>query len=312
VPLVGDDALFIVRRSGETVALDLADGRAQRWQRLRQRPLVEVHHAAVCDLALVLTGGVRTVGARDVQAAVTVLSPETGETLFEIRPLGGAPARWIAIGPLGELAYGNDFGVAVVDLLSGGPVWSDESPEAAQTPRGRLAEGSVIVESAAARPGEGANPLRAFRLGDGTRTELFDAPDRGEWDRLDLRELLISKGRLFARYGQRIVRYSDTGTVLGADVVSDHRDYKWLLPAADRLLLVSRFKSEQVMIPAESRRRTQHTYRVYAMSENCRLVGETVQLPPLSERLESAAVIDNWLLLSTSSETLAIALPAEP
>jgi outer membrane protein assembly factor BamB len=312
VPLVGGDALFIIRRSGEVVALDLIDGRAQPWQRLRQRPLVEVHHAAVCDLALVLAGGRRTVGERDVEAAITVLSPRTGETLFEVTPLGGSAVRWMAIGPLGDLAYGNDLGVATVDLLSGGPVWSDESPEAAQTPRGRLAEGAVIVESGVARPGEGANPLRAFRLGDGTRTELFDAPDRGEWDRLDLRELVISKGRIFARYGQRIVRYSDTGTVLGADVVSDHRDYKWLLPAADRMLLVSRFKSEQVMVPAESRRRTQHTYRVYAMSENCGLVGETVQLPPLSERLAAAAVIDNWLVLSTSSETLAVALPAEP
>ncbi|MHC4140689.1 MAG: hypothetical protein ACYSUF_02005 [Planctomycetota bacterium] len=251
------------------MALDLIDGRAQPWQRLRQRPLVEVHHAAVCDLALVLAGGRRTVGARDVEAAITVLSPRTGETLFEVTPLGGSAVRWMAIGPLGDLAYGNDLGVATVDLLSGGPVWSDESPEAAQTPRGRLAEGAVIVESGV-------------------------------------------KGRIFARYGQRIVRYSDTGTVLGADVVSDHRDYKWLLPAADRMLLVSRFKSEQVMVPAESRRRTQHTYRVYAMSENCGLVGETVQLPPLSERLAAAAVIDNWLVLSTSSETLAVALPAEP
>ncbi|MHC4303008.1 MAG: outer membrane protein assembly factor BamB family protein [Planctomycetota bacterium] len=312
VPLAGGDALFIVRRSGEVLALDLADGRTQPWQRLRQRPLAEVHQAAVCDLALVLAGGRRTVGARDVEAAISVLDPRTGETLSEVTPLGGSAVRWMAIGPLGTLVYGNDVGVAAVELLSGGPVWSDESPEAAQTPRGRLAEGGVVVESAVVRPGEGANPLRAFQLGDGTRTDLFDAPDRGEWDRLDLRELVISEGRIFARYGQRIVRYSDAGTVLGADVVSDHRDYKWLLPAADRMLLVSRFKSEQVMVPAESRRRTEHTYRVYAMSENCRLVGDTVQLPPLSERVEVAAVIDNWLLLSTSSETLAVALPVEP
>jgi hypothetical protein len=65
-------------------------------------------------------------------------------------------------------------------------------------------------------------------------------------------------------------------------------------------------------VPAESRRKTQHTYRVYAVSANCRLVGETAQLPPLQERLGAAAVIDNWLLLSTSSATLAVALPAEP
>ncbi|MHC4963773.1 MAG: outer membrane protein assembly factor BamB family protein [Planctomycetota bacterium] len=312
VPLVGADALVIVRRSGEVMALDLVDGHTQPWQRLRQRPLVEVHRVALGDWALVLAGGKRTVGAREIEAAIAVLSPETGETVAEITPLGGSVVRWMAIGPLGALVYGNGAGVEAVDLLSGGPVWSDEAPEAAQTPRGQLAGGTVVVESALARPGGGTNPLCAFRLGDGTRTEPFDAPGRGEWDRLDLRELVISEGRIFARYGQRVVRYSDTGAVLGADVVSDHRDYKWLLPAADRMLLVSRFKSEQVMVPAESRRRTEHTYRVYAVSENCGLVDETVQLPPLTERLGAAAVMDNWLLLSTSSETLAVALPGEP
>ncbi|MHC4419571.1 MAG: hypothetical protein ACYS1E_03135 [Planctomycetota bacterium] len=95
--------------------------------------------------------------------------------------------------------------------------------------------------------------------------------------------------------------------------VSPHRSQE--VPsedAAQPMLLVSRFKSEQVMVPAESRRRTEHTYRVYAVSENCGLVDETVQLPPLTERLGAAAVMDNWLLLSTSSETLAVALPGEP
>jgi hypothetical protein len=311
-PLLGPDALVIVRGSGEVMALDPDDGRTRLWSRLGQRPMVEVHRAALGDAALVLTGGKRAVGGRETEAAIAVLSPRTGETLAEIAPLGGAAVRWMAIGPLGALVYGNGAGVEAVDLLSGGPVWSDEAPEAAQTPRGQLAGNAVIVESALARPDGGANPLRAFRLGDGTRTEPFDAPGRGEWDRLDLRELVISEGRIFARYGQRVVRYSDTGAVLGADVVSDHRDYKWLLPTADRMLLVSRFKSEQVMVPAESRRRTEHTYRVYAVSGNCGLVDETVQLPPLTERLGAAAVIDSWLLLSTSTETLAVALPGEP
>ena len=75
--------------------------------------------------------------------------------------------------------------------------------------------------------------------------------------------------------------------------------------------MVSRYKSEQVHVPAETRRQTQHTYRVYAISENCRLLGEPVQLGPLTERLAAAAVIDNRLLLSTSSATLVVSLPAE-
>jgi outer membrane protein assembly factor BamB len=312
LPLVGRDSLIVVRRSGEAMALDLADGRTLRWERLAQQGLAEVHQASLRDLGVVLVGGRRSVSGHEMEAVIAVLDPETGLRLHEITPLGGLPVRWTAIGPLGALVYGNAAGIEAVDLLSGRSMWSDGSPEATDTPRGRLAGGHVIVQGADTPPGDGPSPLRAAQLSDGVLTEPFDAPDRGEWDRLDLRELVISDGRVFARYGQRVVHYAPTGAVLGADVVSDHRDYKWLLPAEDRLLVVSRFKSEQVIVPAESRRQAQHTYRVYALSANCRLIGEAVQLPPLRERLEAAAVIDHWLMLSTSSVTLAVALPAEP
>jgi outer membrane protein assembly factor BamB len=311
LPVAGPDTLFVVRGSGEALALDLADGRGQRWQRLHQRPLLEIHKVVFDDAGLVLAGGRRPVGARDMEAAITVLDPQTGEELAAITPLGGAAVGWMVIGPLGTLAYGNAVGIEAIDLLSGRPLWSDRSPDAAGTPMAGLADGAVIVQAADGPLGETVSPLRAFRLADGSRTELFDTPGRGDWDRMDLRELVIAGGRIFARYGERVVRYSDTGTVLGADAVSDHRDYKWILPAANRLLLVSRYKSEQINVPAESRRQTQHTYRVYAISENCRLLGEPVQLGPLADRLAAAAVIDNRLLLSTSSATLAIPLPAE-
>ena len=82
-----------------------------------------------------------------------------------------------------------------------------------------------------------------------------------------------------------------------------------LLPADGRLMLVSRFKTEQVKVPAESRRRTEHTYRVYSLSENCRLIGEAVQLPPLHDRVERVTVIDDWMMLSTPAGILAVALP---
>ena len=182
-------------------------------------------------------------------------------------------------------------------------------PDTAATPRAWLAWGHLIVESPAVRPADGLTPVRAVRLADGDLSEPFDTPQLGEWDRLDLRELLVDRDRLFARYGQRIVRFGPGGNVLGADVVSDHRDFVWVLPTEQRMVVVSRYKSEQQMIPGEARRQTLHTYRVYGISENCRLLGDGVELPPLPERLQKAAVIDNWLLLSTASETLAVAMP---
>ncbi len=181
-------------------------------------------------------------------------------------------------------------------------------PDAIGTPRGWLAAGQLIIECPV-RPADGVNPLRAVALADGAMSDPFEMPEHGEWDRLDLRQLLVDRDHVFARYGERIVRFGPGGNVLGADAVNTHRDYRWLLPAADRLLLVNRFKSEQVMVPGEARRQTQHTYRVYGLSQNCRLLGEGVELPALPERLETAAVIDGWLMLSTGTETLAVAMP---
>ena len=121
--------------------------------------------------------------------------------------------------------------------------------------------------------------------------------------------MLVDGGRIFAHYGQRIIRFDLSGALLGADIVSDQRDYRWLLVAEDRLPLVSRLKREQVVLAGQAGRQTKHVYRLYSLSENCKLMGEAVQLPPLPERVRHASVIDGWLLLATPSSTLAVACP---
>ncbi len=95
-------------------------------------------------------------------------------------------------------------------------------------------------------------------------------------------------------------------------MVGAPRDYKWLLPTGDRLVVISRYKSEQVTIPGQSGRQTQHTYRLYALSENCKLMGEVFQLPSLPQRLQQAVVIDGWVFLSTAASTVAVAVPHNP
>ncbi len=310
VPVVGDDTLVVLRRSGAVVALDLADGNTRRWQRTRQPPLRQIHLETLNEFALVLAGAQQAAEGRELVPLIVVLDPETGDTLVEIEPLDEAPVHWMTIGPLATLIYGNSRGIEAFDLMTGRRCWSLIGPDAIGTPRGWLAAGHLVVESPV-RPADGVNPLRAVGLADGVISDPFDTPEHGEWDRLDLRELLVDRDRVFARYGERVVRYSPEGKILGADAVSSPRDYRWLLPTADRLVLVNRFKSEQVMVPGEARRQTQHTYRVYGISENCRLTGEGAELPPLPERLETAGVIDGWLLLSTGTETLAVAMPVQ-
>jgi len=309
LPLVDRDTLILVRRSGKLMAIDLADGVTARWQRVESDVLRQVHLAASSDTALVLAGTQQAADGRAQVHRIIALDPRTGGTLCEITPLGGGRVRWMTTGPFGCLVYATNAGIEAIDLQTGRRWWSLVIPDAMETSRGWRGAGEIIVETAAGRPGDGLNPLRALRLADGDLSLPFDMPQRGEWDRRDLRELLVGEGRVFARYGQRIVRFSRSGKVLGADVVSDNRDYMWLIPTDDRLLVVSRFRSEQV--PNEPRR-TQHVYRVYTLSENCRLMGEAVELPPMTERLQRVVAVDGWLVLSTAGGIVALPMPADP
>ena len=195
------------------------------------------------------------------------------------------------------------YGVAMISLARW---WSLVGPDIKGTTRGWSSVGQIVVELAISRPPDGVNPIRALQAGDGRLSHPFETLQRGEWDRFDLRAILTTGSRLFARYGQRIVRFSPGGKLVGADVISEQRDYKWLLPAGDRLLVISRYKSEQV--PGETRR-TQQIYRVYALSDNCRLIGEVLELPPMAETLQHATLVDGWLLLSTATSTVAVPMP---
>jgi hypothetical protein len=76
------------------------------------------------------------------------------------------------------------------------------------------------------------------------------------------------------------------------------------------MLLISR-QSVQAQAGEMGGRRMQHVYRIYALSNNGRVLAEPLELQPLPERLFSARLIDGWLLLSTSSDTLQIPMPVE-
>lgn len=309
IPLVGRTALVMVRRSGEVLALDLTDGKTILWH--RRQPLLEiVHLAQIHDVGLVLGGFLKPRDRNELVPALIMLDPVTGRTIQEIAPLGSG-VKWMTIGPLGALVYGTDEAIESIDLLSGRKLWSNVSSAGRQTKRGWLAGGHLVVETPTARPAERRNPLRAVRMVDGSISNAFDLPADGQFNRMGPKEVLIDKGRIFALYGRRVVRFHTSGAVLGADMISDQHDFRWLFATGDRLLVVSRFKSEPVIVPGQAGRRHQHTYRLYALSENCKLLGEAFQLPPLAASLQRAAVIEGWLLLSTTKSTIAVPLPTD-
>ncbi|MCH8164001.1 MAG: PQQ-like beta-propeller repeat protein [Planctomycetes bacterium] len=312
LPLVSSNALVLVRRSGEVIAFDPGEGTTPRWPRALNRGLDEVHEAQLRDFALVLAGVQVSDESGDRVPKILVVNPNSGETIYKITPLGGLGVKWMTIGPLGSMVYGTAAGIEMVDLLSGETLWANVSRAAKGAHRAWPAGGYVVVQSPSAQHSDGMNPLRSIRLQDGAMSPPFDTPFQGVGDRLDLRDLLIDDGRIFARYGHRIVRFDHQGRILGAEMVGAPRDYKWLLPTGDRLVVISRYKSEQVTNPGLSGRQTQHTYRLYALSENCKLMGEVFQLPSLPQRLTQAVVIDGWVFLSTASSTVAVAVPHNP
>ena len=82
-----------------------------------------------------------------------------------------------------------------------------------------------------------------------------------------------------------------------------------MLVAADRLLAISG-RTEQAPMNEQGGRRTQYAYHVFAFSENGKVLDNPLAIEPLPERVQHAALINGWLLLSTNDDTLALPMPA--
>jgi hypothetical protein len=307
LPLVDRDRLYLVQRSGGMAAFELRDGSAPIWT--ASRTIDQVHLAQTHDCGLVLAGTQSEEdpldGERGQVSRIVVLDPESGRLLHLLRPPGRGEVQWMQIGPLGTLVYATSAGLHAAGLLSGRPLWSNTAYAAANSRSARRAGDHVILE-------DGKNDLRTLDMHDGSLSAPFALPSHGSWDPLDIKEVRIVDGRIYVRYRQRVVRFDEQGTVGGADIVTDERSFEWLIPVADGLLVVSQYGAEQVPVRAGGGggRRTMYTYRVYHLSENCKLLGEH-ELPPIPQPLFAAQAIDGWLLLSSQLDTLAIPMPPE-
>ena len=313
LPLVSDQILVLVQRTGGVVALDRRDGTSVRWQ--KKQTLEQVHFASLHEAALVLAGMVREPGvdgARPTLAPrIIVIDPSTGEIIHDETTvsldLGRSPVsgvKWLRVTPMGQLVFGTTGGLHAVDLYSGKRLWSNSGYAALDSHRGwhfDSGAGVLILE-------DQRNRLRSVDLRNGSISEPFEVPMRGEWDPLELRSLQIVGGRVVALYPQRVVVYDPAnGTLVGSDVVSDDRDYRFLLPAEDALVLVNS-RAMQAPLPDQPGRRAQQwEYLVYVLSENGKVLAEPLKLDKaLTERVQQAALIDGWLLLSTSADSVAI------
>jgi len=317
LPLVTTSAasVVIVRRIGGAVAFNVAGEQSQlRWQ--VEDTLDQVHYAALSDTSLVLAGLDRATtggpegapgssGSGAVVSRIMVLDPVTGETVGRFEPLEDEPVRWMQLGPLGRLVYGNAAGIEAIDVRTGERVWMNTSYEARESAAGWVVGTDVVYQ-------QRTRLLCSLDLDSGVIGEEFSEPAREQqWDPYDSRQVQVHRGRVYVLYPQRVVCYASDGRRLGQDVVVEERDYRWLLPAEDRLVVISA-SSRQVNTEEPGGRQTQYTYRLYSMSPNCRLLGRPADVPGQRARVEHADLADGWVLLSTTAETtLAVPMPSE-
>ncbi|MHC4989723.1 MAG: PQQ-binding-like beta-propeller repeat protein, partial [Planctomycetota bacterium] len=305
LPLVRNRQLILARRSGGALLFDQSDGTEPIWT--APETLEEVHLAEFHELGIVLAGQHRQLQGNapgELVPSLVILDPDDGTIRKRIRPLTGAGVKWMCVTPLGSLIYATSGGIEAVDIVTGTKRWTNLAYEITDTQRGWVHGPRVVIE-------DRDRYLRAISVVDGSISEPFDGPPHGDWDELELQDLQLVADRLYVRYRQRVIRYDDRGAVVGADVVTDQRDYRWLVPIDGGLLLVSRHQTEHARIPNQRGRRTEHVYRIYRLSENCKVISQ-MELPPVTQAFTEAVAIDGAILLSNQAQTLVIPMRPEP
>jgi len=304
LPLVGPRTLYLVQRTGGVAAFDRRRPRIHHWA--RDETLPRVHLAAPLDFALVLAGldhSASPAAPDDMQPCILTLDPQSGAILNRITLSTDSGVIWLLADPFATLLAGADEGIEAIDLLTGRQRWLNRSPIARETPCARDAPPLAIVQS---RDGS----LFSINFLDGHASPPFPNRVRGDWSALLPDDFRLLRDSVLVRYRDRVIRHDFRGNLLGADAVTDNRDYRLLLPARDRLILVSQLDSRQVVLEGETLRRTLRTYRIYLLSRNGKMLGDVIELPPQTDPLRHALVIDDWLLLAADSRTIALQLPA--
>ncbi len=311
LPLVFHDTLLLIRSNGGMLALDMADGQTVLWAiKPSESRLQEVHIALVQDYGVILAGvrksnQPRSRGSSDAVPALFILDPDRGRftplSYFENNPQG---VRWISPGSLGRFFLATENSIHCVDGFSGQICWTNFTAGAQATTRSWWIQDSLMLEDADHR-------LRFLSTSEGTLSEPLPAPLLDPARLPELHSLTIQQSKFYALYRTRLLCYNLAGEVVGADVINDARNYQWVFPARDRLVLVNLFNSHAQLVPNQAGRLTLRTYRIHQLSKNGRLLGEPGELHPLPLPLQRALLIDGWLLLSTENDTLALPMPGQ-
>lgn len=305
------EAIVMLRGDGSGAAIDLRTSRPTvLWTRPASAEREQVYAADLHDAALVLATVRRDAANRLVGTSLVHLNPWDGEPFdspvhVEARPvLGRNGIRWMVRGPLGVLVVGSIDGIEAVDLFSGERRWTQTSYDALDSQRAWIVDDRVIFEDQRAR-------LRSLDIATGALSDSFENPARGEWETMELLQVIPYHGQALAHYRQRLALFDPTtGAIVGADAIGQNRDFRWIVPLDSHLLVVD-LTSDQVAMGERGARQTRYQYQIHVLSQNGLALRDPFALEPLHDRLQQLHAVDGWLLGSTSAGTLAIRIPAQ-
>ncbi|MHC5028132.1 MAG: outer membrane protein assembly factor BamB family protein, partial [Planctomycetota bacterium] len=298
LPLVDSKRLYLVRRSGDLAAFEIGGAQVPAWR--ANHVLERIHLAAVTPYGLLICG-TRQSSSRPAEEggdvpALALLDIETGEVQFRLTPRTYDGVRWMALGGLGTVLLASHEGLQLVDLLNGATIWVNRAFDLRDSIGGKAVGHRVVLL-------DRTNQLRTIDLETGRPGNRFDLPRGGV--NSDAVSLDILGTDIFARYRQRLVRYNARGTVRGADPITGERSYDWLAPVDGGLVIVSHQQRSPERGQRNRRRRYLHTYVIYHLSKDCRLIGEHT-LPKVPQPLQEVRAADGWVMVSTQADTLAV------
>lgn len=298
ITLVDGDRLLLIGRLAGMMAIDPARGAEPAW--LLDHGLSQVHFARMHDLAIVLAGHIEAPGGGRPQPIVRFFDPRTGELLDEIRPEDNQSVRWITVADDGRVAFGTNSAVELYSLASAARRWANLSDLAPDTADGWPTATGFLVQDANAS-------IRAIANESGRIEEPVVVPG-GDWFPNDLQGVLRAPDAWLAHYRDRVLYFDERGRLSGRDAIVEDRNYTHLIPARDRVIVVSHIRRPRSVIPRPGRSPSLFVDRLYVLSTNGMVIGGR-DVESESAPLAATGAVDGWILLSADQTTVAVPAP---
>lgn len=299
IPLVDDDRLLLIGRLAGMMAIDPARGAEPTW--LIDHGLSQVHFARAHDLAIVLAGHIEAPAGGRPQPIVRFFDPQTGELLDEIRPEDNQSLRWITVADDGRVAFGTNSAVELYSLASGARRWANLSDLAPDTADAWPTTTGFLVQDANAS-------IRALANDTGRIDEPVVVPG-GDWFPSDLQGLTRAADAWLAHYRDRVLYFDERGRLSGRDAIVEDRNYTHIIPARDRVIVVSHIRRPRSVIPRPGRSPSLFVDRLYVLSTNGMVIGGR-DVESESAPLAASGAVDGWILLSSDQSTVAVPAPS--